>query len=208
MSIASSALSAAYSVAMEFDDEEYSEQSEDQAIAGGSLVNQLERRLSMAASGQTAFGRRRSSATSIHSNYSRPRRPSSIASGGGGTSVASIYESSNRNNLAATAAKRAIDTIGGAEATGHRHHHQACTATPPISGSPTDALTARDLLGRAQSYAGHGVKRLSISAAAIRRPSLASELEQRSSSYASSGGRRSSVFALTSEEVPEEADEC
>ena len=209
MSIASSALSAACSAAAaaEFDDDdddEYGQGSEDQVIAGGSLVKQLERRLSLAASGQTAFGRRRSSAASIHSSYSRPRRSSSIASGGGGVSVSSIYETSARNNLAATAAKRAIDTIdGGANADSLRHDHQGGNKSPPSTESPAEPPSARDILERAQSYAGHGVRRLSVSAAAIRRQSLASEIEQRPS-Y---GSRRSSVFALPTDEVLEDIDE-
>lgn len=209
MSIASSALSAACSAAAagDFDDYEYGEEPEDQIIAGDSLVKQLERRLSMAASGQTAFGRRRSSAASIHSNYSQPRRSSSIASGGGGASVSSIYETSARNNLAALAAKRAINTIGSDDDTDALHHdHQDGNRSPPTTEGSADTPRARDLFERAQSYAGHGVKRLSMSAATIRRQSLASEIEHRPS-HASRGSRRSSVFALAAEEVPEEDDE-
>lgn len=210
MSIASSALTAACSAAAaELDDDEYGEEAEDQIIAGGSLVQQLERRLSMAASGQTAFGRRRSSAASIHSNCSRPRRSSSIASGGGGASVASIYETSARNSLAAFAAKRAINTIGGDENAGALHHDRHdCNALPPATENHADTPRARDLLERAQSYAGHKVKRLSMSAATIRRQSLASEIEHRPShATCSRGSRRSSVFALAAEEVSEEDDE-
>jgi hypothetical protein len=112
-SIATSALTAAWSAGS--DEHIYGEQAEDQIIAGDtcSLVKKLERRLSMAASGQTACDRRRSSVASVHSDYSRPRRSSSIASGAGGASVSSIYEASTRNNLAATAAaKRASMTSG------------------------------------------------------------------------------------------------
>ena len=209
MSIASSALSAACNLAAaaEFDDDEYGEEPEDQIIAGGSLVKQLERRLSMAASGQTAFGRRRSSAASIHSNCSRPRRSSSIASGGGGASVSSIYEISARNNLAAFAAKRAINTIGGDDDAGALHHDRHdYNAHPTATENHADIPRARELLERAQSDAGHGVKRLSMSAATIRRQSLASEIEHRPS-HASRGSRRSSVFALAAEEVPQEDDE-
>ena len=209
MSIASSALSAACSAAAagDFDDDEYGEEPEDQIVAGGSLVKQLERRLSMAASGQTAFGRRRSSAASIHSNYSRPRRSSSIASGGGGASVSSIYETNARNNLAAFASKRAINTIGGDDDAGALHHDRHdYNAHPTATENHADTPRARDLLERAQSYAGHGVKRLSMSAATIRRQSLASEIEHRPS-HASRGSRRSSVFALAAEEVPQEDDE-
>ena len=199
MSIASSAFSAACSVAApaDFDDDEYGEEPEDQIIAGNSFVKQLERRLSMAASGQTAFGRRRSSAASIHSNNSRTCRSSSIDSGGEGASVSSIYETSARNNLAACAANRAINAIGGDDNTDDL-----------ATENHTDTPRARDLLERAQSYiyAGHGVKRLSMSAArpTIRRQSLASEIAEHRPSC---GSRRSSVFALAEEELHEEEDE-
>lgn len=121
--------------------------------------------------------------------------------------MSSIYETSARNNLAACAANRAINAIGGDDNADALHHDRHdCNVLPPATENHADTPRARDLLERAQSYiyAGHGVKRLSMSAATIRRQSLASEIAEHNPSC---GSRRSSVFALAEEELHEEEDE-